>query len=434
MGDSGTTNHALKHADDLLLGEKRVELGPNLRLRLQRFGLRGSERPAARHVLLVHGASAGSRTFMVPNGGLVKYLVERAWDVWTLDWRGSNLFKDFSPRARSTSHQPGQLSEYAEQFDLDRSANEDLPRALDAIASVLGEELPGRALELSIVAHCIGGAITAQAIAAGRLDRFRAGTSSSLRIKNFVLSTLALFYRVDIDGWLKGNDHMLEALLDELDDFADPDHPVISPWATSKVAADRVPWPDSLENMYALWLRSPMPHACDSDFCKRASFMFGMPYRVDDMQPLHDAGEGQGLWLQFGNMPLKLYMHCVRNLRRGFAAHYDDHGDGKNPPDRYLASAGSSCEGYVNPAPFVGDGAGPPPWSMTLITGAQNQVWHRDSIDRMHEWLLNHARYQDRRLFEKHVLPGYGHQDLYWSSNAQHDVYGKILAGLTRMQ
>jgi alpha/beta hydrolase family protein len=420
----------LRHGDELT-----APVPSGLRVSLQRFGHGRSDR----HVLLVHGASAGSRTFMVPDGGLVKFLVAAGWDVWTLDWRGSNRFQDFNPKARSSEHQPAQLSRYAEQFDLDRSASEDLPAALVKLKEVLGSERPGTKVELSVVAHCIGGAITAQAIAAGCLDEFRASRSPDFQIKNFVLTTLALFYRVDIDGWLKGHDHMLESLLHELDEFTDPDHPVISPWAASTVPAEAVPWPTSLENMFELWQRSPMPHSpCESDFCKRASFMFGIPYRCDDMKGLHDSKEGHGLWLQFGNMPLKMYMHCVRNLRRGFAARYDDHGDkagdsaGHARPPRVTDDV--SCEGYVNPLAFVGDDEGPPPWSVTLITGAQNQVWHRDSIDRMHEWLINHARHEHRGLFVKHVLPGYGHQDLYWSSNAASEVYGKILAGMSRMQ
>lgn len=433
MGDPVTATYTLDDALALRLEHELIEPAPGLRLSLQRFGRRRPERSNARHVLLVHGASAGSRTFMVPNGGLVKYLVDQGWDVWTLDWRGSNLFKDFNAKVRSEKLSAGGLSPYAERFDLDQSAEEDLPAALDAIAKVLGDEARGQAQDLSVVAHCIGGAITAQAIAARWLDRFRADASSRLRIRNFVLTTLALFYRVDIDGWLKGNDHMLEALLDKLDGFADPEHPAISPWAASKLPAERSPWPEPLQKMYELWLRSPMPHACDNDFCKRASFMFGMPYRVDDMQPLHDSDDGHGLWLQFGNMPLKMYMHCVRNLRRGFAAKYADHGEGEEHQGHDLSGADGSCPGYVNPAPFVGDGSGAP-WSVTLITGAENQVWHRDSIDRMHEWLVNHARYEDRALFTKHVLPRYGHQDLYWSSQAKGDVYGKILAGLTRVK
>jgi hypothetical protein len=416
-----------QHPIELASGKQQQPL----QLQLQRFGAPSSERRSTRHVLLVHGASAGSRTFMVPDGGLVQHLIEEGWDVWTLDWRGSNLFAKSEHRSSARKLEVDKLSAYADLFDLDYSAREDLPAAIEVIARRLEEEGSSQPLKLSIVAHCIGGAVTAQAIGGGSLDAYRGDGARRLRIDNIVMTTLALFYRVSVDGWLKGNDHMLEALLGELGGFGDPDHPVISPWAASETPSLHTPWPESLENMYALWKRSPMPHGCGKEFCNRASFMFGMPYRVHDLEPLHEAAEPEGLWAQFGNMPLKLYMHCVRNLRRGFAAPYDE--DAASQWDgRSLACDDGSHEEYVRAEKFVGSGREQAPWAITLITGAENQVWHRDSIDRMHEWLLNQARDKDRPFFEKHVLSGYGHQDLYWSTKAKVDVYKRIVRGLRR--
>lgn len=395
-----------------------------LRLALQRFAPTG--RAPVGHVLLVHGASAGSRTFMVPDGGLVRHLVSRGWDVWTLDWRGSNLFASHNPKPVRRGASDGQLSSYAERFDLDRSANDDLPAAIERIAASLRQEGHARPIKLSLVSHCIGGAITAMAIGAGCFRAYE-GSAAEVHVDNVVLTTLGLFHRVDVDGWLKGNDHVLERLLDELDHFDDPDHPVISPWVASARGEPRAGWPSSLESMYELWLRTPLPHGCGNELCNRASFMFGMPYRAQQLRALHDLPEPEGLWSQFGNMPLKMYMHCVRNLRRGFAAPYD--------AEVLVPGAGADVtRSYASPEHFVGGHDRRAPRAITLITGAENQVWHRDSIDRMHEWLINHAAYADRSLFTKHVLPGFGHQDLYWSSEAPAKVYGLISAALTHYE
>ena len=67
---------------------------------------------------------------------------------------------------------------------------------------------------------------------------------------------------------------------------------------------------------------------------------------------------------------------------------------------------------------------------VTLITGALNRLWHRDSIDLMYEWLVRgSAAYRGR--VHKHVLPGYGHQDLLWGRDASRDVWLRIREGLS---
>ena len=63
---------------------------------------------------------------------------------------------------------------------------------------------------------------------------------------------------------------------------------------------------------------------------------------------------------------------------------------------------------------------------VTLITGDLNQLWHRNSIDYMHEWL---RRGSSSEKFQKHVIPGYGHQDLLWGQNATNDVYKRSARG-----
>jgi hypothetical protein len=53
-------------------------------------------------------------------------------------------------------------------------------------------------------------------------------------------------------------------------------------------------------------------------------------------------------------------------------------------------------------------------FDVTLLTGSENQLWHRDSIDRMHEWLLrSRAVSVEKRIFDR-----FGHQDLWWSPRA----------------
>ena len=70
---------------------------------------------------------------------------------------------------------------------------------------------------------------------------------------------------------------------------------------------------------------------------------------------------------------------------------------------------------------------------VTLITGALNRLWHRDSVDRMHEWLCRGSS-KSLRKFHKQIFPDYAHQDLLWGEHASSKVYPAIAAGLRRDQ
>lgn len=71
---------------------------------------------------------------------------------------------------------------------------------------------------------------------------------------------------------------------------------------------------------------------------------------------------------------------------------------------------------------------------ITLITGSENRLWHRDSIDLMYEWLRNGAdgrgARDGRTRLEKHVLSGYRHQELLWGTHAPRHVYPLIARGV----
>jgi pimeloyl-ACP methyl ester carboxylesterase len=340
-------------------------------------------------VLLVHGASASSNTFKHPHGGLVGFLEEQGCNVYTLDWRSSMrtvplLMADSS---RVALRRPG-------LFTLDAST-EDLQLGLSFVVQDVNErgtegpELSEK--DVRIVGHCIGGALVAQAV-----------TEERCRTERIVLTTLGLFFKVGVEGWIKGNDSVLDELLTN----AENQQNVISAGAAT---AARLKWPDSLEDRFRFWLETGLHHGCARPFCERIAFMYGMPFRVDDMMDLHDS-EG-GLESQFGEMALATYAHCLRNLKRGWAAPFDA---SLAAQDRYVSQSSRKK--------FAGR-------RVTLITGNENQVWHRNSIDLMSEWLGNGPNIPGLTI-KKHVLTKYGHQDLYWSSKARKEVYPLIAGGL----
>jgi len=350
-----------------------LETADGLKLPLRRFSPAGRRPQSA--VLMLHGASANSDTFLTPHGGIVAHLLERGTEVWLLDWRGSSrVVEDYGP-------------EHAPLFTFERVAEHDLGAALAQIRRV------SSCRQLSVFGHCIGATCVAMALARGWLARFD--------VEQCVLTTIGLFFSASVDGFLKAEDGILERVGAE-----DPACTGIDPRHGSD-------WPEQLRRAYEAWPACLLP-AGDTqadDVYRRASFMFGAPYRralvADDVH----ARVGN----LFGRMHLGLFLQAGQCLRRGFAAAFD------------AAELGPGAEAarsvYLDPTWFERT-------RVTLLTGKSNQLWHRESVDKMYEWLRNETRAEHR----KHVLPKYGHQDLLWGRDAARDVYPLIEAGLIARQ
>jgi cholesterol oxidase len=342
-------------------------------------------------VLLLHGASARHETFTVPGNcpagrprSLAGVLYADGFEPWLLDWRGSGRVTD------KLSDQ--QLADLRLKFDFDGAAREDLPEALRIIRS----ECPGGAV--AAVAHCMGAGILAQAIAAGHVEG----------LSDVVLLTLGLFYEPPLDSRLKTQDHLLERHLD-------PGQHVlgVDPRKGSS-------WPPQLEALYENWPDSLRPHPRGNlseveELCDRLSFMYGTPYYEHNLVPeIHglDGHTTAELPKQFGQIPLRMYAHGARNTRRGWAAAYDA---GPGAEDALVDDESLKRFRKLR--------------SVTLLTGQKNQLWHRDSIDRMYEWLSRGKRKPGPRL-AKWVLPGHGHQDLLWGIRSRDEVFPTILSAL----
>src|SRR5262249_15157533 len=139
------------------------------------------------------------------------------------------------------------------------------------------------------------------------------------------------------------------------------------------------------------------------DILCRLTFMFGQPYPSDVLAPgIH----GPLLSELFGGMHIGLYLHAGQVVRRGYAAPFDqpdviDRSRIRFGSERRARPLWSPLESYLDPEPFRDK-------RITLVTGAENRLWHRDSIDLMYEWLRNEATPSKLGgTAVKHVLPGY---------------------------
>ncbi len=415
-------------------------------------------------VLLLHGASARHETFEIPKSwSLMDYLYNNGFEPWLLDWRGSGKVVDHAK-------ENGTLESQRKFFDFDYAAKCDIPGALREIQNVRGD------VEIAAVGHCLGAGTLAQALAGGDV------TKDKNHLTHVVLLTLGLFYESPLDSRLKTQDHVLERLLAEPRPVPAVDPRVREEWP-DELEEMYQNWPNPLRPHREE--KPPPVH----EMCDRLSFMYGTPYFERNLvREIHHSGtwtiafrsgqseprpgetitgdvshatgildklnlvpdsdswkenavgelvlikvsgtferdedlkvgnrliarstspaiEGE-LPRQFGAIPLRMYVHGARNVRRGWAARYDKENDNVDLLQPECRERFDRLE------------------RVTLITGAKNQLWHRDSIDRMYEWL---TRGSPRDKHQKHIIPDYGHQDLLWGKDAREDVFPRILEGL----
>ncbi len=345
-------------------------------------------RERAPAVVLLHGGNTNGAAFCHPDGGLAGFLAQE-FDVWLLEWRASRDVVD--PLLEDGSRLLGG-SELAERqlYTLDNVAQVDLPQALASIRDQIGHER-----HLSLLAHCLSGAAVSMALARGTLRPFG--------LHAVTLMTLGLFCEVPWNGWLKAENFFLERVANEV-----PKCRGISP-------NDFEGWPGPMRAAYDRWPRQWLPG--DGGFLDHLSFLIGQPFSVERLHP-----EFKSLSFDqfFGHLHMGIYMHAAQLVRRGYAAPF-------NSPDvidrtrvaRRNAGATAGARSDLSADHFRDQ-------RMTLFVAPQNQVWHRDSMDLMYDWMRNNGC----RSVVKQVVAGYNLQELLWGKHARDQVYPLIADSL----
>ncbi len=326
-------------------------------------------------VVCLHGASAWSDTFRHPEGTSLADALHRAGhSVWLPNWRGSMKVVPTIGYRKS---------------NLDVAAELDLPAIFEHVRGK--EKEARREWPIAVVAHCLGSAALHVAIAKGKVtEEHIAGA--------IVCSTIGLFFATPWDGWLKAADHVLVRTVAE--------HPEVRYLHPGAEKGEPGHWPEPIADAYAIWPDALLPEKSSDPalrLYRRVSFMFGRPYLAENVD---DAIHRKELLNQFGPMDMGIYLHGTQAIRRGHVAPMD-------------APASEGNE-YLRPDRFA-------PFRLSYLTGHRNELWHREAVDRMVEWLRRPGGPQRLR---KKIFHGYAHQDLYWGREAHQDVLPWILARL----
>jgi choline dehydrogenase-like flavoprotein len=262
------------------------------------------------------------------------------------------------------------LASGSTQFTLDDIAKYDYPAAVRTVREISG------AASVQIMAHCIGSATMLMSLALGLEDvRHAVASQVTLHPRAGTLNELR-------SGIYAGN--IIQALgVDTLTTDRDDD----------------MSWGERLYER-ALQLYPSGEEACDLPFCRRVMFMYGEVY---DHDQLNDATH-EHLHEVFGVANMTTFKQITLALREG----------------HIVAADGS--EVYL---PATDNMKLP----ITFLHGEHNRLFKPEGSQLTYDYLREK---NDSDLYNRVVIPGYAHMDLFIGKDAARDVYPVITAELDR--
>jgi hypothetical protein len=259
-------------------------------------------------------------------------------------------------------------------WDLDQAAVFDHPAAVAAVVRESGAE------RVKAIVHCQGSCSFVMSALAGLVPQ----------VDTIVSNGVSIHPRVPVGSRVKLD--VALPMLRLISDYLNPQWGRSAPTATAKLVD---------------FASAVTHHSCDNGVCKQVSYTYGSGDpalwghdTIDDATHDWIAGE-------FGAVPLTFFSQMARCVRRG-----------------RLVSTGRFRE---LPADFAAD-APRTTARFALFAGELNRCFLPASQTASYDF-LNRGR---KNYHSLHVLPGYGHLDMFFGRNAARDVFPLIRAQLER--
>jgi cholesterol oxidase len=154
-------------------------------------------------------------------------------------------------------------------------------------------------------------------------------------------------------------------------------------------------WQDRLFDAFLKLTPVPLAQRCQSPVCHRITFLYSLLYQHEQLNEATHAA----LHEMFGVANIEAFKHLTRMVRAGHVVTAD------------------GAEDYV---PHLERMALP----ITFIHGAENQCFLPESTEITYDLLREK---NGRGLYQRHVIPGYGHIDCIFGKDAARDVYPRIV-------
>ena len=228
--------------------------------------VRGKDTPRRGPVLLVHGAGVRANIFRPPvETTVVDFLVEKGYDVWLENWRGSI---DLPPNG----------------WTLDQAALYDHPQAVKTVLEQTGEN------RLKAVVHCQGSTSFLMSAVAGLLPQVTTIVSNAVSLHPVVppFSQFKLRYTLPL----------LRVVTDELN----PQWGLHAPNLTAKLVS---------------LLVAMTHHECGNAVCKQVSFTYGSGFPALWRHENLNAETHEWLKKEFASVPLTFFAQMAQCVEKG---------------------------------------------------------------------------------------------------------------------
>jgi len=257
------------------------------------------------------------------------------------------------------------------QFSGDEIAKYDWPAAVEKVRSVTG------APDIQAVVHCFGSSTFFLAMLAGLQG-----------VRSAVASQIATHVAAAPEARLKAGFRLPDLLADLGVDSLDAA-------ATTGRTALEVLGDEALKLQHV-----PHDETCTSATCHRITFLYALLYRHAQLNSAtHDI-----LHELFGVANVRAFRHLATMVRAGRLVDFDGR-------DVYLPNA----QRLAIPIRF--------------IHGAENACFLPESTEQTMRWL---SERNDPALYDRRLVPGYGHIDCIFGKDASRDVYPLIVEHLER--
>ena len=257
------------------------------------------------------------------------------------------------------------------RFSADEVARFDYPAAVAKVLAVTGEK------SIQVVAHCFGGCTFSLAMLSGLQG-----------VRSAVISQVATHYQTNLLGRLKTGLY-LPSLLEKLN--------------INSLTAYRDSEANWLEKLYDQALRlypQEFEELTNNPVDKRIAFMYGQLWELDQLnQATHDT-----LHELFGVANIESFQHLALLMREGHAVD-------KDGAEVYLPNASNMAI------------------PIRFIHGAENSTFLPESTEKSMAFL---AQANGAELYDRKVIPNYGHIDCIFGKNAVRDVYPLIVEHLDK--
>ena len=170
--------------------------------------------------------------------------------------------------------------------------------------------------------------------------------------------------------------------------------------------------PPNLMAKFILLLTRVFHHECQNLVCKLSSFSYGFGLMIPVLWRHENLTAETHEWIkdEFGKVPLRFFQQMDRCFSAGHLVKFETGIDYKELPDDYTV---------------------PPPKTdacFAFFAGESNACFRKESQEKSFDYFNR----QRRNYHSLHILPGYGHLDMFIGKDAARDVFPIMAAELEK--